>query len=233
MGIESLPPTAYAAIVALLVANVLIYKFVLKRSEKKVEEFMTPSVVTVTPSSTVMDASKLMSEKSISCVVVEEDGKPVGMVTERDITNLYSKKECDDTTPVSKVMSSPVIFAGADSNIDYVVRNMIKNGIRRMPVVKDGKIVGIITESDIVRQLPDLIPRVKKTMGWDYVDPRVTREMEDWFMKNEGKTWEEMEKLFPEWYSFLEERNMVREGERRKVYEIVKKEFEKTRGKAA
>lgn len=227
MGIESWPPSAFVAIGALVVANILIYKFVLKGNEKKVSQFMTSPVVTVPPTATVQEASKIMEEKKISCVVVEKDGKPVGIITERDITRLFSKNACTKETPIEEVMSSPVIFAGVDSNLEYVVRNMIQNGIRRMPVIKDGKLVGIITESDIVRNLPELIPRVKKTMGWDYLDPRVTKEMEEWFEKNKGKTWEEMEKLFPEWYSFLESRNMVREGERRKVYEIVKKEFEK------
>jgi predicted transcriptional regulator len=123
-------------------------------------------------------------------------------------------------------MSSPVVFAGIDSNVDHVVRTMLQNEIRRVPVIKGGKIVGILTESDIMRQLPDLMPRVRKTMGWDYVDPRVTREMEDWFQKNEGKSWDAMEEQFPKWYSFLEERNMVREGELQKVHGIVKKAFE-------
>lgn len=226
MGVESLPPTAFAAIGILLVANVLIYKFVLKRSEKKVEEFMTKSVVTVAPSATVMDASKIMDEKKISCVVVEKDGKPVGIITERDINGLFAKKACDESTPVDKVMSSPVEIAGVDSNVDYVVRKMIQKDIRRLPVVKGGKVVGILTESDIVRQLPDMIPRVRKTMGWDYVDPRVTREMEEWFEKNKGTSWEELDKQFPKWYSFLEDRNMVRDGEMKKVHGLVKKAFE-------
>lgn len=230
MGIESLPPTAYAAIVALLIANALVYKFVLKRSEKKVGEFMTKSVVTVAPSTPVMDASKIMAEKKISCVVVEKDSKPVGIITERDINGLFAKKACDEGTPIEKVMSKPVEIAGMDSNIEYVVRTMIQKGIRRLPVVKGGKLVGILTESDIVRQMPDLIPRVRKTMGWDYVDPRVTREMDELFQKNEGKSWDELEKQFPKWYSFLEERNMVRDGERQKVYGMVKKAFEKRKG---
>ncbi len=229
MGLESLPPTAYIAIGVLLVANILIYKFILKGSEKKVSEFMTSPVVTVPPSATVKEASQVMSEKNISCVVVESDGKPVGIITEKDITRLFSEGKSDGT-PVEEVMSKPVIFTGVDANIEYVVRTMIQNGIRRLPVIKDGKLVGIVTESDIVRQMPDLIPRVKRTMGWDYVDPRVAREMEEWFDKNKGKTWEELEKEFPKWYATLEERNMVREGERLKVYEIAKKEFEKRQG---
>ena len=227
MGIESWPSTAFVAIGVLIVANILIYKFILKGSEKKVSEFMTSPVVTLPPTATVQDASKLMEEKKISCVVVEKDGEAVGIITERDINRLFSKEACTEETPLEKVMSSPVIITGVDSNVDYVARTMIQKGIRHVPVIKGGKVVGIITETDIVRQMPDLMPRVRKTMGWDYVDPRVTREMEEWFEKNKGKTWEEMEELFPEWYSFLESRNMVREGERRKVYEIVKKEFEK------
>jgi CBS domain-containing protein len=226
MGLESLPPTAYVAIIILLVANVLIFKFLLKRGEKKVSEFMASPVVTVAPGDTLEKASKLMADKQISCVVVENSGKPVGILTERDINRFYSEGKPKDTK-VEEVMSQPVEITTPDTNIEFVVRKMITKGIRRVPVVKEGKLVGIVTESDIVKRLPDLVPRVKKNLGWDYVDPRVKREMDEWLDRNASKSWEELRKEFPKWYATLEERNMVREGEERKIYEFVKREYEK------
>lgn len=227
MGIESLPPTAFAAIGALLVANFLIYKFVLKKSEKKVREFMTTPVVTLAPEATVNEASKLMADKKISCVVVEKDSKPEGIITEKDILDLFAKKACTEETPLEDVMSKPVEFAGSDSNIDYVAKMMITNNIRHIPIIGGGKLVGMVAESDILRQDAKLIARVRKNIGWDYIEPRVAEEIKELLDKNAGKSWDDILKQFPKWMDFIEDRNMVRDGERKKVLMHLKKAYDK------
>lgn len=231
MVLEKLPTTGWVAIGILVVVNILIYKFVLKGSERKVKEFMTDQVVTIKPSTSVREASKLMSEKGISCVVVEENNAPKGLITERDINRLFSEKACDPDTPVKEVMSSSVECVGLNTNIDSVVMTMIRKNLKVLPVLQEGKIVGIITQTDIVRAMPDIFPKMKRVMGWDYIEPRTEQEMRAWLDAHQDWPWERFEKEFPNWVLQLEKRGIVRDpGDEPKILDNLKRMYEEKKG---
>ncbi len=118
------------------------------------KDIMVKKVITIEPDKTAMDAAKLMADNNISSVLVMDGNKIVGIVTERDLV----RKVCAKDIPSSKVsilsvMSSPVITAESDLPIEAAVQRMFNNKIRRLPVVEDGRLVGIVTISDIAKHM--------------------------------------------------------------------------------
>ncbi len=118
------------------------------------KDIMVSNVVTIDPDKTARDAAKLMADSGISSVIVMKGDEIIGIVTERDLV----RKVCANDIPSSKVsitsvMSSPVITAESDLPIEAAVQRMFNNRIRRLPVVEDGKLVGIVTISDIAKHM--------------------------------------------------------------------------------
>jgi len=118
-----------------------------------VKDLMTKNPITIDLNNTVFDAAKLMSEKMIGCLVVMDGEVPIGIVTERDFVRKVVAKNLPLDVQISEIMSKPLISIDPDSSIREAARLMSKNKIRRLPVVKENKLVGIIVVSDFARQL--------------------------------------------------------------------------------
>jgi CBS domain-containing protein len=116
-----------------------------------VGELMTRDVVTVAPDETVERAVQSMVDRDIGCVVVVDGDRVVGMFTERDLTRRTLKDPGLLTRSVSDVMSSPVVTVEEDMTLDAACQLMISEGIRRLVVTEGGRLVGIVTERDVVR----------------------------------------------------------------------------------
>jgi len=123
-----------------------------------VREAMTEKVLTITPTATVAQAARVMAERGVGSIVVAKGNKPVGILTERDLLmKVVAADAKPSTIRVGKVMSSPVLTVSPEVEITDAARTMIKNKIRRLPVVEKGRLVGIITASDITAISPELI----------------------------------------------------------------------------
>lgn len=120
---------------------------------KTVREFMTRNPLTISPISKVSEAIKTMAENNIGSLIVVGNGKPRGILTERDLlTNLLDAGKVPDTTRVDEVMSSTMARVPLDASLKQAARVMIsKKG--RLVVFDHGKPVGIVTATDIVREL--------------------------------------------------------------------------------
>jgi CBS domain-containing protein len=119
-----------------------------------VKDIMTKEVVTIDGTKTALDAAKLMSEKGISSLIVVKEGLPDGIITERD----FIKKVCSKELEISKVnifeiMSRIRTFAEPDTPIEVAVQRMANKRIRRLPVMQQGQVVGIITVTDLAKYL--------------------------------------------------------------------------------
>lgn len=116
-----------------------------------VGELMTKDVVTVGRDEPVGSALRAMLARDIGSVVVTDGGAAVGVFTERDL----SRNILDDPgliyRPVGEVMSAPVVTAAPSEEVVFVFERMNTNGIRRLPVVQDGRLVGMVTERDLLR----------------------------------------------------------------------------------
>ena len=129
-----------------------------ERARVPVFEIMTTSPVTVSPGERVDRVAALMRAKDIGSVIAVEDGQPVGIVTERDlVTKVTAENRVPSSILVKDVMSAPVVSVTPDTEVIEAAKHMSERGFRRLAVVKDGQLMGIITENDILRVWPNLI----------------------------------------------------------------------------
>lgn len=116
-----------------------------------VQQMMSSPVVHVAPDDSVADALRAMIDRDIGAVVVVDDGRPVGVFTERDV----SRRILDDdellVRRVGDVMSAPVISVTPTDEVVFIFGLMTDRRIRRLPVVEGDRLVGIITERDLLR----------------------------------------------------------------------------------
>jgi CBS domain-containing protein len=113
------------------------------------------TIFTITPEASVFDALKLMAEKNVGALLVTAKGEqPVGIFTERDyarkiILMARSSKE----TAVREVMTSPVMYVSADRTSEECMALMTEHRLRHLPVMDDGKLIGLISIGDLVKDV--------------------------------------------------------------------------------
>ena len=115
-------------------------------------KFKGQNVWHVSPQACVYDAIEMMAEKHVGALLVVEEGKLVGVVSERD----YARKvilqgKSSKQTPVSEIMTSPAICVAPEQTVEGSMRIMTDNHIRHLPVVEDGKILGVLSIGDLVK----------------------------------------------------------------------------------
>ncbi|MEE8167512.1 MAG: CBS domain-containing protein [Candidatus Hydrothermarchaeales archaeon] len=117
-----------------------------------VQEAMTKDVVTINSTASISGTATLMGEKRIGGVVVVEDGKPVGILTERDIlTKVVGVAKDAAKMQVKDVMSFPLKTIDPKERLERATQAMTDAKIRRLAVIEDQRLVGIVTAADIVR----------------------------------------------------------------------------------
>jgi signal-transduction protein with cAMP-binding, CBS, and nucleotidyltransferase domain len=116
-----------------------------------VRDVMKKNVIAIDSSMTVQDAAKMMDDASIGAIVILENGIAIGIITERDLTRRIIAKGKSYTTSVKEAMSSPVVVVNPDDSVWEAAQLMKTRRIHRLPAVKDSRLVGVITTSDIVR----------------------------------------------------------------------------------
>ena len=119
----------------------------------KIKDIMTKNVVSISRDSSVFDAAELMCSSQLGCLVVVDGEAPVGIVTERDIVRRVVAKRLPLDTKVSEVMSKSLITVDPDASLKEAARLMSSHMIRRLPVSKDNRLVGIVVAADFVRNL--------------------------------------------------------------------------------
>jgi CBS domain-containing protein len=123
-----------------------------------VKDIMAVNVVTMPLDATVFDVAKSMSEMDISSVIVTDEDRPLGIITEADIVRRVIAQEHDPkATRASEIMSSPIIHVEPGTLLTDAMRVMAKSNIRRVAVLKNNSLAGIITSRDILRWSPELI----------------------------------------------------------------------------
>lgn len=120
---------------------------------------MNKNVVVAKPIVTLREASKVMGEMNMGSLVVMEDDKIVGIITSTDILKAIGDGKDPDKTLVKDVMSKDVITIQADEDVSKAVEIMVQHKIKRLPVMMNDKLVGIITVSDIAIIEPKIISK--------------------------------------------------------------------------
>ena len=115
-----------------------------------VRDVMITNIASLDSSSMIKDAAKLIEEKNIGCIIINQQNSPVGILTERDFVRRIAAKEKSLTSSLDEVMSSPLISIGPDETVWEAAESMKVNNIHKLPVIEDSKVIGIITTTDLV-----------------------------------------------------------------------------------
>ncbi len=118
-------------------------------------KIMNNSVVSVDSSVSATDAAKMMEDTDVGAVVVLENGSPIGIVTDRDFAIKITAHSYPIDTPVRRIMSAPLISIDSSSDVWEASDLMSTRNVRKLPVIDDDKVVGIVTSSDIVKYIAD------------------------------------------------------------------------------
>ena len=120
-----------------------------------VNSIMHTIVPTLKHDAKVLDAAKFLAEDETGCIIILENEKPVGIVTTMDIIKEDVNKTSKLSDPVTSVMSSPLTSMSPDMKMEEALKIVDTTQLRRYPVIKDGKLEGMITKKEIIAQVSD------------------------------------------------------------------------------
>jgi CBS domain-containing protein len=124
----------------------------------QVKQAMTKNVLVTNPTFSIRSAAKVMAEQRVGSLVVQENNKIVGIITELDIIwKVVANDKDPNTTTVGEIMSKKVITIRADQTIEEASALMVENKIKKLPVIEGDKLVGIITATDLISVQPKMI----------------------------------------------------------------------------
>jgi CBS domain-containing protein len=117
---------------------------------------MTKEVVYANLTESLQSAAAKMAERDIGSIVIVQEGKPIGIVTERDFVRRVAALGKDSRTlTVVDVMSTPLVTVGPECDINTAAKIMTDNNIKRLPVVEGERLIGIITSFDIAKVMAE------------------------------------------------------------------------------
>ena len=120
----------------------------------QIRDIMEKNVITIEHDKSSLDAANLINEKDISFLVVVKDGNPIGVVSERDfVRKIVAENKQAADIPLSKIMSYKFRWVEPTTEIEDAVQKMLNHNIRRLLVLENEKLVGIITQTDLASYL--------------------------------------------------------------------------------
>jgi len=147
-----------------------------------VEDVMVEKVVTVETDATVQEAVDLMNKHEIGCLIVVLRGKPVGIITERDmLKRVLAKSKDPEKIKVSEIMSAPLIVGKPEMEVENAVKLMFKSKIKKLPVIQRGRLVGLVTLTDLTRFQPHMI-RILKKLSVAELPPKRLQKVVDYYV---------------------------------------------------
>ena len=123
----------------------------------KAEDIMRKNVVTIEPSSNMDAIAKIMSNNKIGSVVILEGETPTGIVTNEDVVSLVARGKNPKEVTAAEYTQRNFFTASPEEQVLAITKMMIKNKIKRVPIIKEGKLQGIVTDKEILVTAPELI----------------------------------------------------------------------------
>jgi len=152
----------------------------------EIEDIMVQNVVTIDANTTISEAAKLMNIHEIGCLIVTEKGKVVGVVTERDVLRkVVEQFKNPKKTKISEIMSKRLVVGTPHMEIPDAVRLMLQKKIKKLPIVVDGKIIGLVTLTDIARTTriePQMIGVIKELRKNGWLPPKHMKKILDFYV---------------------------------------------------
>jgi len=147
---------------------------------------MIEKVISVRADASVKEAVKIMNQYEIGCLIVADKGEAVGIITERDVLKrVVSQSKDPELTKVSEIMSKPLIVGGPDMYVEDAAKLMFKRNIKKLPIRKDGQLVGLITLSDIARVAhaePQIVKVIEELSKKGWLPPKRMQKVVDFYV---------------------------------------------------
>ena len=121
----------------------------------RVSEIMSKTLTMVEPEATLGEAATMMGERHVGSVIVCEDDRLVGILTERDIVRALSREHDAPQRPVVEWMSKDPKTTGPETEVKEALRTMVDGGFRHLPVTENGKVVGMVSIRDVAGAMAD------------------------------------------------------------------------------
>jgi len=123
---------------------------------EQVRNVMTQNPMSCDPSTTAVEAAKVMASEDVGSVPVVKDSRLVGLVTDRDlVVRVLAEGRDPNSTTVGEIASSDLETVSPDDDLDAALRKMASSKVRRLPVVEGDQLVGIVAQADVARQGDD------------------------------------------------------------------------------
>jgi len=152
----------------------------------ELKDVMVQSVVTVDVDATVKETAKLMNLYEIGCLIVMGKGKVVGIVTERDILRkIVEPSKNAGKTKVKEIMSAKLVVGTPNMDVVDAARMMLQKKIKKLPVVTDSKLVGLVTFTDIVRTVrmePEMMNVIKDLTKSGWLPPKSMKNIIEFYI---------------------------------------------------
>jgi CBS domain-containing protein len=148
----------------------------------KVEDVMIKEVITIDEKSSVKEAAEIMNKFEIGCLIAVKKGKAVGIVTERDLLKrVVAEAKNANKTKVKDVMSSPLVVVEPNMDLEEAVKLMFQMKIKKLPVVAEKRLVGLVTLTDIARFQPQMI-KILKQLAMKQTAPKSMKKVIDYYI---------------------------------------------------
>ena len=152
----------------------------------EVEDIMVQKVITVDPNASVKEAARLMNRHAIGCLIVVGQGQVMGIMTERDLLKkVVELGKNPEKTKVHDIMSKRLVVGTPRMEIPDVVRLMLQKKIKKLPIVTEGKIIGLVTLTDIARTTriePQMIGVIKELRKNGWLPPKHMKKVLDFYV---------------------------------------------------
>jgi CBS domain-containing protein len=122
----------------------------------RISEVMTHQVVTAPPDATLADVGGLMRDRNVGSVVIAEGGRPVAMITDRDVALAVAGDGVPVTDPAASYASRPIVCGDQSMDVEEAAALMVQNRIRRLPIMDGDGLAGIVTLDDLAVRVGDL-----------------------------------------------------------------------------
>jgi len=133
------------------------------RERMLVKDIMSSPVITIDETETAGKAARLMDKHNVGCIVVVGKGKPLGVITERDLViRVLARNNQPSKLVVKEVMTSPLITVDPDEPLSEAARRMSRLNIRRLGVMYKGNLVGLVSSKDILAITPELLEIIQE-----------------------------------------------------------------------
>jgi CBS-domain-containing membrane protein len=152
------------------------------RANLAVADVMVKDVMTVDENATVKEAAGVMDKLEIGCLIAVKKGKATGILTERDLLKRIVAASRDATkTKVKNIMSSPLVVVESSTDLEKAVKLMFQMKIKKLPVVDNKRLIGLITLTDVARFQPQMM-KILREFAAREATPKSMKKIVDYYV---------------------------------------------------